>query len=96
VPNGGDAEESGQLQVQSSQPVVRQEMTREAAFRAIEDIARYFERTEPQSPVHYALRNVVRWGRMPLPQLLAELIEDRNSMDSIRKLIGLPNENPDG
>ena len=68
----------------------KQLMTREAAFRAIEDIAKFFERTEPHTPVHFALRKVIRWGRMPLPELLAELIEDGGSMESLRKLIGLP------
>ena len=72
------------------------QMTRESAFRTIEEIARFFERTEPHTPVHFALRKVVRWGRMPLPQLLAELIEDGGAMESLRKLIGLPEENQSG
>ncbi len=72
------------------------QMTRESAFRTIEEIARFFERTEPHTPVYFALRKVVRWGRMPLPELLAELIEDGGTMESVRKLIGLPQENPDG
>ncbi len=97
VEAGGDEliEGGGQLQVHGGQPGMRQEMTREAAFRAIEDIAKYFERTEPHTPVHFALRKVVRWGRMPLPELLAELIEDGGSMESLRKLIGLPQDKQD-
>ncbi len=65
-------------------------MTREAAFQAIERIAQFFERTEPHTPVHFSLRQAIRWGRMPLPELLAELIEDGHSMERLRKVVGLP------
>ncbi len=69
-----------------------QEMTRESAFHTIERVAQFFERNEPHSPVYFALRQVVRWGRMPYPELLAELISDDNVMYSLRKQIGLPPE----
>jgi type VI secretion system protein ImpA len=69
-----------------------QEMTRESAFQTIERVAQFFERTEPHSPVYFALRQVVRWGRMPFPDLLAELIADDSVMHSLRKQIGLPPE----
>jgi len=67
-------------------------MTRESALRNIEQVATFFEKTEPHSPLHYALRQVVRWGRMPYDKLLIELIDDRNVMHSLRKQIGLPPE----
>jgi type VI secretion system protein ImpA len=53
---------------------------REEAFRVLEKIAEFFRRSEPHSPVSYALDQAVRWGRMPLPELLSELISD----DSVR------------
>lgn len=49
---------------------------REGAFREIMRIAAYFKQTEPQSLVWYALEQVVRWGRMPLPDLLAEFVPE--------------------
>ncbi len=55
--------------------------TRDEAFRRLLEVSDYFRRTEPHSPVSYALEQVVRWGRMSLPQLLAELIKD----DSTRR-----------
>ena len=55
-------------------PTVR---TREDAFRALLQVADYFKRTEPHSPVAYSLEQAVRWGRMPLPELLTELIPER-------------------
>jgi type VI secretion system protein ImpA len=80
---------------QASEPIAgakSQEMTRESAFQTIERVAQFFERTEPHSPVYFALRQVVRWGRMPFPDLLAELIADDSVMHSLRKQIGLPPE----
>jgi type VI secretion system protein ImpA len=67
-----------------------QEMTRESALQTVEKVAQFFERTEPHSPVYFALRQVVRWGRMPFPELLSELINDENVMYQLRKQIGLP------
>jgi len=49
---------------------------REDAFREIEKIARYFEAHEPQSLVLFALRKAVAWGKMPLPELLAEFVPE--------------------
>ena len=65
-------------------------ISREDAFEALRKIADYFERTEPHSPVSYALRQVVNWGTMSLPDLLAELIEDTTALKSLGKRIGMP------
>jgi type VI secretion system protein ImpA len=45
--------------------------TREDAFRALLQVADFFRRTEPHSPVSYALEQAVRWGRMSLPGIVA-------------------------
>ncbi len=42
--------------------------TREEAFRTLLRVAEFFKRTEPHSPLSYALEQAVRWGRMPLPE----------------------------
>lgn len=70
-----------------------QEMTRETALQTVEKVAQFFERTEPHSPVSFALRQVVRWGRTPFPELMAELINDESVMYQLRKQIGLPERN---
>jgi type VI secretion system protein ImpA len=64
--------------------------TREEAFAAIAKIADFFRRTEPHSPLSYALDQVVRWGRLPLPQLLQELVPDRGQREYLGKLVGIP------
>jgi type VI secretion system protein ImpA len=50
--------------------------TREDAFRTLVQLAAFFRRNEPHTPISYALDQAVRWGKMPLPELLAELIPD--------------------
>jgi type VI secretion system protein ImpA len=54
------------------------ELDREGAFRQLEELARFFRRTEPHSPTAYAIENLVRRGRMTFPDLVQELIDDGN------------------
>jgi type VI secretion system protein ImpA len=63
--------------------------TREQAFQAILRIADFFRRTEPHSPVAYQLERAVRWGRMPLPELLQELIAEDTPRNQTFKLVGI-------
>jgi type VI secretion system protein ImpA len=50
--------------------------TREDAIRTLEEIAAYFRKTEPHSPLAFTLDDAVRRARMPLPDLLAEVLPD--------------------
>lgn len=68
---------------------LRHVRTREEAFQALLRVAEFFKRTEPHSPVSYALGQVVRWGRMSLPELLTELIPDQGSREQLFKLTGM-------
>jgi type VI secretion system protein ImpA len=63
--------------------------SREEAFRALLQVAEFFKRTEPHSPVAYALEQAVRWGRMPLPELLTELISEEAVRGQLFKLVGI-------
>lgn len=68
---------------------------REDAFRALLKIADYFRRTEPQAILSYTIEQVVRWGRMPLPELLQELIPDEAPRKGLFKQVGIrPPEPP--
>lgn len=62
---------------------------REDAFRVLGKIADFFKRTEPHSVVSYALEQIVRWGRMPLPDLLSELIPDENPRKNLFQRVGI-------
>lgn len=63
--------------------------TREDAFQAIEKVADFFRRTEPHTPISYALDRIIRWGRMPLPDLLKEIITDETTVDQMFRLVGI-------
>lgn len=64
--------------------------SKEAALRALGEIAAFFRRTEPHSPVAYLLDRAVYWANMPLEQFLAEIIRDESTLSSIRERVGLP------
>lgn len=62
---------------------------REDAFRILAKIAEFFKRTEPQSVIPHALEQVIRWGRMPLADLLSELIPDDNPRKNLFQRVGI-------
>ena len=64
--------------------------TREDAFRVLNQVAEFFERTEPHSLLPFALRQVVGWGKMTLPELLKELISDDNVLIDLNRRTGVP------
>ncbi len=68
--------------------------SREDAFRKLLELAEFFRRTEPHSPVSYALEQAVRWGRMTLPELLTELIGDEGPRNQFFKQIGIRPSEP--
>jgi type VI secretion system protein ImpA len=63
--------------------------TRDGAFRTLLKVAEFFRRTEPHTPVSYALEQAVRWGRMSLPELLSELIPDEAPRQQFFKQVGI-------
>jgi type VI secretion system protein ImpA len=65
-------------------------VTRDDALNALLQVADYFRKTEPHSPVSYSLEQAVRWGRMSLPELLAELIPDEAARDQMSMRAGIP------
>ncbi len=66
--------------------------SREAALRALRDVAAYFRRTEPHSPVSYAIEQAVYWSQLSLPELIGELIPDDGARQKYRTLAGIRTE----
>ncbi|MFO0949006.1 MAG: type VI secretion system protein TssA [Planctomycetota bacterium] len=62
---------------------------REDAFRVLGQVAEYFRKNEPHSPISFAIDQIVRWGKMPLPLLLSELIPDTTARDQLFKWVGI-------
>lgn len=65
---------------------------REEAFRMLETVSNFFRDNEPQSPVSYLLEKAVRWGRMALPDLIAEMVDDDDTKSQIFRLAGIKKE----
>jgi type VI secretion system protein ImpA len=63
--------------------------TRSDAFRLLLEVADYFRRAEPQSVVSYGLEQVVRWGKMSLPDLLSELITEESPREKFFRQVGI-------
>ena len=52
---------------------------REEALRTLQQVAEYFRKNEPQSPISTSLDEIVRRAKMPFAELLAELLPDNNA-----------------
>ncbi len=63
--------------------------SRDAAFKQLREIATFFRKTEPHSPISYVLEKAVKWGHMPLEELIAELIPDDSSRGHYGTLTGV-------
>jgi type VI secretion system protein ImpA len=63
--------------------------SRDEAFDRLLEVADYFRRSEPQSPVSMAIETVVARGRMDFASLLAELVQDESQRRSILITAGI-------
>ncbi|MGU3494345.1 type VI secretion system protein TssA [Xanthobacteraceae bacterium A53D] len=63
--------------------------SREEAFQRLTEVADYFRRAEPQSPLSMAIETVVARGRMNFTELLAELVSDEHARRSILVTAGI-------
>lgn len=62
---------------------------REKMLNMILEAANFFRQTEPHSPLPYLLERAVRWGKMPLPLLLREIVQDDQSWSNLCNLTGI-------
>ncbi len=65
---------------------------REDALATLSEIAEYFRRTEPQSPLAYTIDEAIRRGRLSWPELIAELVRDDQVRNNILNSLGLKTE----
>ncbi len=63
--------------------------TRDQAFTDLARIAEFFRKTEPHSPISYTIDDVVRRGKLSLPELLNELITDANQRKAFMVAAGI-------
>jgi len=63
--------------------------SRQDALKRLNEVAEYFSRTEPHSPVSYLVQRAIKWGRMPLDSWLEDVIQDENVLERLRDVLGL-------
>ena len=72
--------------------------SRKDALKRLNDIAIYFQQTEPHSPVSYLINRAVKWGNMPLESWLQDVIKDETILVQLRQTLGFntgADTNPD-
>jgi type VI secretion system protein ImpA len=52
-------------------------------------LAEYLAAIEPHSPTPYLIRRAVNWGRLPLPALMAEIMQEEGDLNRMVQLLGL-------
>ncbi len=70
-PDSDGKKESEGAKVEPTQP---KELTRDTALTRLRELADFFRRCEPHSPISHHLEEAIRWGQLPLADLLTELV----------------------
>lgn len=61
---------------------------RKDALKRLAEIADYFQKTEPHSPVSSLVNRAVKWGNMSLESWLQDVIKDENIIYQLRQTLG--------
>ncbi|MBX3297321.1 MAG: type VI secretion system protein TssA [Acidobacteria bacterium] len=61
---------------------------RRDALKRLDEIAEFFRKTEPHSPVAYLVQRAVKWGHMPLENWLQDVIKDETILYQLRQTLG--------
>ncbi|MBX3244457.1 MAG: type VI secretion system protein TssA [Acidobacteria bacterium] len=61
---------------------------RRDALKRLQEIADFFQRTDPHSPVAYLIQRAVKWGNMPFDQWLTDVIKDESVLYQLRQTLG--------
>ncbi|MFI5447677.1 type VI secretion system protein TssA [Polaromonas sp. UC242_47] len=63
--------------------------SREDAYRMLEVVAAYLQKTEPHSPTPYLVQRAVTWGRMSLADLMQEVVREEGDIARYFSLLGI-------
>jgi type VI secretion system protein ImpA len=66
--------------------------SRAEAYQLLELAAAYLQRTEPHSPTPYLVKRAVTWGRMPLPELMQEVLREEGDLNRYFSMLGVKPE----
>jgi type VI secretion system protein ImpA len=63
--------------------------SRAQAIRQLQEIAAFFRRSEPHSPVAYLADKAARWASMPLHEWLRTVVKDDAALSRMEELLGV-------
>lgn len=63
--------------------------SRQQALEQLRQIAAFFRKTEPHSPVAYMAQKAADWGEMPLHQWLEQVIKNPDTLASLQEQLGV-------
>lgn len=66
--------------------------SRAQAIGQLQEIAAFFRRTEPHSPVAYLAEKAAKWGTMPLHEWLRTVVKDDSALLRMEELLGVEPE----
>jgi type VI secretion system protein ImpA len=69
---------------------------RAEALRQLAEVAQYFQRTEPHSPVAALVQRAIKWGQMPLEVWLEDVIKDGTVLGHLKETLGLGTDTGSG
>jgi len=90
---GADGTGGGAIAVAGTGGAIR---TRQDALKRLDELAQYFQRNEPHSPVSYLVQRAVKWGNMPLESWLQDVIKDETILFQLRQTLGFNTHLTDG
>jgi type VI secretion system protein ImpA len=62
---------------------------RTEAYATLEMLADYLAEVEPHSPTPFLIRRAVNWGRMSLPEVIAEIIREEGDVNRLFNVLGV-------
>lgn len=68
---------------------------RQDALKRLGDVAEWFKKNEPHSPIAYIVGRAVKWGNMPFEVWLQDVIKDETVIYNLRQTLGFNTNLPE-
>jgi type VI secretion system protein ImpA len=68
--------------------------TRKQAIQQLRQVADFFRRTEPHSPVTHLAEKAAGWGELTLHEWLKSVVKDPGSLSHVEELLGIKKDTP--
>jgi type VI secretion system protein ImpA len=88
-PDASAVAEVGLVEASAAPSKQKRLATREDALAILSEIADWFRKNEPQSPLAYTIDDAIRRGRLSWPELISELVNDESARKMILLSLGI-------